>query len=111
MGLDSYAVKVVSADADKFSHITHLCGGLFSGNGSDASFRGKVYAEAISDITDVSLYNVLISPETVETMYDYLKDASYDLVEEWGLEPEEADDLIAFFKVCADEHYGLSGWW
>ena len=38
------------------NELPNVCGGMFSGNGSDGSFRGKVYADFLYAITGRSLY-------------------------------------------------------
>ena len=58
MGLDCYIVH--GNDRDKpFTHEdderikdVRLCGGLFSGGGSDGSFRGKVYDPIIQELSE-----------------------------------------------------------
>ena len=58
MGLDCYIVH--GNDRDKpFTHKDDerikdlsLCGGLFSGGGSDGSFRGKVYEPIIQELSE-----------------------------------------------------------
>lgn len=62
MGLDTYAQpskdgELSDEDMQAFQQAgISLCGGILSGNGSDGSFRGKVYDRLISDITGQSLY-------------------------------------------------------
>jgi hypothetical protein len=118
MGLDTYAsrsdseINLTKEDIKAFdeANIT-LCGGLFSGN--DGSFRGKVYARTIYEITGEDLYQVWITPVTVRKMYDAL--AKFD--PEMGLTswrymntPEEIRSLCKFFKICSERGLGLIGW-
>ena len=58
MGLDCYIVHgndrdkgFTSIDDERLKDI-QLCGGLFSGSGSDGSFRGKVYDPLIQELSD-----------------------------------------------------------
>lgn len=58
MGLDCYIVHgndrdkgFTSIDDERLKDI-QLCGGLFSGGGSDGSFRGKVYNPLIQELSD-----------------------------------------------------------
>lgn len=68
MGLDNFALirtddpetpKALTAQIDERLFGLNLCGGFFSGDGQDGSFRGKVYASLVADVTDdeVSLYD------------------------------------------------------
>ena len=77
MGLDTFAsrsqedIVLSKEDIQAFNdaEIT-LCGGIFSGDGG--SFRGKVYASLILEITGESLYAEWLPPETVRAMYEAL---------------------------------------
>jgi len=58
MGLDCYIVHgndrdkaFTSEDDDRIENV-QLCGGLFSGNGFDGSFRGKVYDPLIQELSE-----------------------------------------------------------
>ena len=58
MGLDCYIVHgndrdkaFTSEDDDRIENV-QLCGGLFSGNGFDGSFRGKVYEPLIQELSE-----------------------------------------------------------
>ena len=93
-----------------------LCGGVFSGNGND-SFRGKVYARLVEDITGVSLYG---DPETYEIPNETVKQMAVDLEEtEWrdsyiqnyDIEEEEFKDLVKMFKLHADAGHYLLAWY
>ena len=134
MGLDTYAYNPKGEiDKEKFSHITHLVGGMFSGNG-EGSFRGKVYDRLVEEVTGESLYQAEIEPEVVKEMYRELKhykpkryvemeeevfDANKRKMikrkviadDEYGIKKKELKDLIEFFRVCAENKYGLRGWW
>jgi hypothetical protein len=119
MGLDTYASRspedlvLTEEDLQAFADAQiELCGGIFSGEGG--SFRGKVYAELILDITDESLYQEWIPPDTVHKMYRSL--AAYELLllqdgKANGCSDVEIPDLRKFFKVCSDRGLGLIGWW
>ena len=120
MGLDTFAahtpddIALTEEDLAAFREANiSLCGGIFSGGGSDGSFRGKVYAEHILDITGESLYAEWISPEIVKAMYQALVD--YESMrapdEEFFDTGEKAHaDLVKFFKVCSERGLGLVGW-
>lgn len=106
----------------------HLIGGMFSGDGTDGSFRGKCYAEFVEAITATSLYEDFIQPYETKLMAQKLR-AWYD---EWNKVPihaaffnvdEEAitnevfknwkdvEDFVVMFEKYAGADYGLSGWW
>lgn len=116
MGLDTYASRsadeIILNDEDlqAFSkaEIT-LCGGILSGN--DGSFRGKIYQMMIMDITNQSLHQDWISPETVEEMYKALLDFNPDDADYYERTPGEVFELRKFFKVCCDQGLGLIGSW
>jgi len=122
MGLDTFAYKkdidgdLVQAPDELFEGIL-LCGGLFSGGGS--SFRGKVYARQIEEITGVSLYNELIDEETVKKMAVAIskyaasvRDCHHlDAGEKNRCETCELPHLKRWFQVAADNDCVVSGWW
>ena len=117
MGLDTYAsrspddVELTDEDSQAFVDADiQLCGGMFSGEGG--SFRGKVYATLILEITDESLYQQWIPPETVRQIY--LKLMEFDVQRNVEVDDEELvslPDLIKYFKVCSERGLGLIGWW
>jgi hypothetical protein len=93
-----------------------ICGGVFSGHGND-SFRGKVYARLVEDITGVSLYG---DPETFETPNETVKQMAIDLEEtEWrdsyiqnyDIEEHEFKDLVRMFRLHADAGHYLLAWY
>jgi len=119
MGLDTYAVRVpgnvelTDEDIRAFQEadIT-LCGGLFSGN--DGSFRGKVYASYVQEITGESLYEMWLPPETVRKMYHAM--VAYERSPEQdasSMVPTHFEhlELCKFFKVCSERGLGLVGWY
>lgn len=126
MGLDCYAChslqdgELTPQELNTFEQADiHLCGGLASGDGSDGSFRGKVYATHIEEITGVSLYQEFIPPEVVKQMYISLQDcqpsAVIDALNHEGINFNHltANDILElrkFFKVCAECNLGLAGW-
>jgi hypothetical protein len=116
MGLDTYAatdkdsidlpdeIKKQFSDAD-----IKLCGGMFSGNGNDGSFRGKVYYELIYEITLLTLYSDWIEPHWVKIMYNNFV-AAYNNPT-YNDKKDDISNLIKFFKVCVDNNLGLINWW
>ena len=115
MGLDNIWKKSKDEDGVIEGEFK-LCGGIFSGNGND-SFRGKVYARLVEDITGVSLYG---DPETYEIPNETVKQMAVDLEEtEWrdsyiqnyDIEEEEFKDLVKMFKLHADAGHYLLAWY
>jgi len=119
MGLDTFAahspddVEFTEEDLQAFKDANiSLCGGIFSGSGNDGSFRGKVYAELIFEVTGQSLYAEWIPPETVKKMYDSLVAADPEEAAACGYKnnAQEVLELHKFFKVCSARGLGLVGW-
>lgn len=122
MGLDSY-FKV--KNGDKFVDLApdgrlsdlNLCGGLVSGNGSDGSFRGKVYNAFLSTVTDggFSLYR---EKQDIDS-YGHVPSAIQSWLEEnpgadqndFGLTLQEISDLKTLFEVAFEQRAILIGWW
>jgi hypothetical protein len=120
MGLDTFAsrsaddIELQDDDLQAFVDADiSLCGGIFSGGGNDGSFRGKVYAELILEVTGQSLYAEWIPPEIVKEMYTSLKVADPEEAAAWGYRntAQEVLELCKFFKVCSERRLGLLGWW
>lgn len=119
MGLDTFAshspdeIELSDADVQAFSNADiSLCGGIFSGGGNDGSFRGKVYAELILEVTGQSLYSEWIPPETVQEMYASLTECDPEEAALWGYRntAQEILELRKFFKVCSEQGLGLVAW-
>jgi len=123
MGLDTYAVyyrdhnKYVKGGDNNIPNElfpdNRLCGGMFSGGGN--SFRGKVYADYVEWVTDVSLYEELIDADLVKVMAEQLsavtEDKFNEFDNEWGITYDEAKDLAKWFSVVAEEGGSVVGWW
>ena len=130
MGLDNYLTKddttELSSEVLEDLRGLNLCGGMLSGNGTNGSFRGKVYAEWVEQVTGVSLYDAEIPPETLRSMAKALllscKDNWASLsasVEEVLDNPSEYTDefdfeewdLIILFAVGAKHGCTLVSWY
>ena len=121
MGLDTFVarspddIELNEEDLQAFkdADIT-LVWGIFSSDGSDGCFRGKVYEPVVRRITGVSLYQEWIPPETVVEMYQAFKayEISKGQEDDKQLKPEDVEhsDLCKFFKVCAERGLGLVAW-
>ena len=125
MGLDSYcrnSVPITVEDDPRLANLK-LCGGMMSGSGSDGSFRGKVYADMVKEITGVSLYQTTIPTEEVKDMADamatWLADNPGDhttKTSELTGDPivtarQEIIDLQILFEVTAAADGFVTGWW
>lgn len=121
MGLDTYAsrtpgeVTLTDEDERAFEEAgIELCGGMFSGEG--ASFRGKVYDDAVTHVSGVSLYQDWIGPEEVREVADAFARCDPEAVqgelagEVYATTAAEIRELARFFKLCADRGLGLVAW-
>jgi len=117
LGLDTYASRTVgtsdlTAEDERAFHGAgiELCGGLNSGG--SGSFRGKVYASAVSDVTGISLYEEWISPEEARQMAAALQvcDPEKVAAKDGDVTASEVRNLAAFFQICAERGLGLFGW-
>ena len=93
-----------------------LCGGMFSDGA--ASIRGKVYDLFVMEVTEESLYQEWIPPETMAEMAARIAKCDpetategLDLGERYTPTPSEIRMLQAFFGLCAQRGLGLIGWW
>lgn len=115
MGLDTYAYDSITNKPMKnelFKEVPPvLCGGMLSGNGDGASFRGKVYSGYVQAVTGVSLYQEEIPSETVKKMADDLAKPNDYAAYYYDIKPNEVDALTKWFKVVADNNGIVVGWW
>jgi len=123
MGLDNFASSVpddlvLSEDDEKAFEEAgiELCGGILSGGGS--SFRGKVYSDLFTAVTNKSPYNDWLPPETVKKMSEALsKHTPKELVvinkKENAYDDHTEDEMVGlqkFFRVCAERGLDIIGW-
>jgi hypothetical protein len=94
-----------------------ICGGVFSGHGNE-SFRGKVYAQFVEDITGISLYGYTnesneISNEVIRDMAEGLEATEWrdSYVENYDIEEQEFKDLVRMFKLHAEAGHYLVAWY
>lgn len=99
MGLDCYIVhgnnrdkSFTSKDDERIKDVS-LCGGMFSGGGDDGSFRGKVYAPLIEELSNGDHTWYIDQDEDAYIPSDTLK--------------EQADLLSGFIVDITDEHGDL----
>ncbi len=121
MGLDTFAsrfeeiTELSEADIKAFERENiNLCEGLFTDG--EASFRGKVYAIVVLEITGISLFEYWIPPEKVYDMWQAFEDCDPEEFtdDNSGVRNSDTDsinELRKFFKVCAERKLGLVGCW
>jgi hypothetical protein len=92
-----------------------LCGSMYTDGVT--SFRGKVYAIFVSEVTGESLYEEWLSPETVTEMADKLAQCDPDtardrlnLDQDFVPSPGEIRDLQKLFRICAERGLGIIAW-
>ena len=121
MGLDCYWLVERGVWPEGLDDL-RLCGGLFSEHGQ-GSFRGKVYAELIEEISHISLYQEYLPNRDVRVIADALESTEYQ--ERWGegkyelpwawynyrVTRDEYEDLRRMFRAYADVGAALVGWW
>jgi hypothetical protein len=106
MGLDNLWKKNDNETASVEGEF-QICGGMFSGHGND-SFRGKVYARIIEDITNENLYDDVIPNEKIKEMADALESTEFipEYIVRYDIEHNEFKDLVKMFRLHADAgHY------
>ena len=115
MGLDNYWKKS-KEESGVIEGDFKVCCGIFSGSGNE-SFRGKVYARLVEDITGVSLYGdpetYEISHETVKQMADDLEKTEFipEYITHYDIEQDEFKDLVKMFRLHADAGHYLVAWY
>ena len=109
MGLDCYIVhgndrdKAFTHEDDERIKDVNLCGGMFSGGGSDGSFRGKVYDPIIQELSegrhtwyiqqDEDAYIPSVALKEQANLLAELIQAQIDIIEEEG-ETYDDDTII-----------------
>jgi hypothetical protein len=130
MGLDNFFKRSKNSPKNvKFPEGLHLFGGMFSGHGSDGSFRGKVYDEFFSANTSVSLYQdippggvALVASELARLLeahpnegWDaergWVPDDPTLMLKQGGVTAQEVRDLAALFASAAEQKMKLVAWY
>jgi hypothetical protein len=124
VGLDTFAcrspdeVELSTQDMKAFEEADiELCGGILSG--ASTSFRGKIYAPLIRQLSGISLYQAWIPPERVREISHALDQCHAERVAQQlqgrgmrhGWSAAEIIELRKFFRVCEERGLGLVGWW
>ena len=115
MGLDCYIVhgndrdKAFTHEDDERIKDVNLCGGMFSGGGSDGSFRGKVYEPIIQELSegrhtwyiqqDEDAYIPSVALKEQANLLAELIQAKIDIIEEEG---ETYDDDTIIYTTSSD---------
>lgn len=120
MGLDSFLYVNEIGDT-AFQLSGSLCGGMFSGHGSEGSFRGKVYYDAVSELTGMSLYDDMdaggvkkLSALLSESVSKLTADGVHDEDKlDYAYNPtfEELKTLSELFKQAAERGCVYHAWY
>jgi hypothetical protein len=119
MGLDNFWFKASTyeegADNDclELDVSGPIYGGMCSGHGS-GSFRGKVYASLVEDLTGISLYEDLLHATQIQKIAKELE--KHDSIPEdadnpYDIDQEGFDALKAMFRTYADHGDVLLASW
>jgi hypothetical protein len=122
MGLDNFIsrspddTELTLDDKRAFAESgVQLCGSMYTDGVT--SFRGKIYATFVSKVTNESLFDEWLAPETVALMADKLAQCDPDTARErLGLNedlmpsPGEISGLQTLFRICAERGLGIIGW-
>lgn len=118
MGLDTFAYRQNQVmPKELFKHVPDvLVGGMFSGNGGSPSFRGKVYDDFILHVTGETLYQECIPNLVVHKMVAALKDFLKEFpdattYQKMDMKKSEAQALLKWMQVVADNDGDIVGWW
>lgn len=109
MGLDNFWVLPDGIEIS-FEPELHLCGGMFSGNGKD-SFRGKVYAGLISELTGISIYKELITEDVIK-IAEILEPIKHEKIADYyNIKKKEFNDIKRMFKKYGEAGASLKAWY
>ena len=113
MGLDNFWKK----NSDEFGIVKaklKVCGSMLNDDDDENySFRGKMYARLIQDVSMVNLYDDTIPHETVKQIADDLESVTFipEYIVHYDIEEDEFKDLTKMFRLHADAgHYLISSW-
>lgn len=120
MGLDNYFGRLLTGGDLSAPPVVwpevNLTGGLFSGG--NGSFRGKVYAGLVEQITGESLYQGIIFSSEIDKMTKALEgfleenlDSEFTDKDRGIITREELQDLAKLFRFAVDNSLVLCGWW
>lgn len=107
MGLDSMWCKN-DTEAGKIEGEFKVWSGGFSDNGN-TSFRGKVYYSIVEEITNVSLYDDVITNDQCKEMLERFDNFDFsDICQNpYMLEQEDYDDFVRMFRLHVEAGHFL----
>jgi hypothetical protein len=112
MGLDCFWEMPDGKEHPEFNPPLELCGGMFSGHGSE-SFRGKVYARFVEEVSGESLYEDLTNKQ-VKKIADALESDEaikrMDYLWEEDQNSKVLKDLRRMFRKYANAGATLKTW-
>ena len=124
MELDNYFVidkPLGDTNDPRLVFTNSLMGGVFSGRRSDGSFRGKVYADFIENVTggEHSLYSDRSEPEAISEMLEGIKawlsknkgKPSKDICGGYDVSRNEIMSLKVLFEVAVKHNASLTSWY
>ncbi|MFX0064481.1 MAG: hypothetical protein ACFFC7_20100 [Candidatus Hermodarchaeota archaeon] len=96
---------------------------MTSEGSNSSSFRGKVYRGYVQEVTGISLYREIITPDKVKEMSQLLtneletfwKDKPDDFERDgdcwlYPVSKDEASNLAKWFQVAAKHNYAIVAW-
>ncbi len=116
MGLDGYFFVNKWGDT-KFNLRRPLCRGIFSGNGSDGSFRAKCYQGILIDITGYDLVSRYSNEEVrkianlLRESYEKDRDRVREALRENEMSEEEFLAFLELFEQAAEKGCQYEPWY
>ncbi len=116
MGLDGYFFVKELGDT-KFDLRRPLCGGIFSGDGSDGSFRAKCYQGILIDLTGYDLVTHYTNEEVrkianiLRNVYENDKDKIKEALSENHMSEEEFLAFLDLFEQAAEKGCQYVPWY
>jgi len=111
MGLDNYWMKN-KEELGTIEGEFKVWGGALSDNGND-SFRGKIYAGMVKEITGKNLYDEEISNDVCKDIASKLEAFDFYQITEnnYDISEEEYNSFVQMFKLHSEAgHYLVSSW-
>ncbi len=115
MGLDGYFYRKKWGDT-KFELRRPLCGGIFSGNGEDGSFRARRYNPIVIDLTGYDLSTeysneeIKVIAKLLREAYENRRDEVMNLLKEYDIDEDEFLALVELFEQAAEKGCVYTPW-
>lgn len=113
MGLDNFWVKKDQSlvQLSDMQNVPYACASMLT-NGV-TSFRGKIYAKMVMDLTKVDLYQDRIDNETITEMSNILNhtDWSQDIQDKYNLSEQDYYNFVEMVNAHAIAGHELTSWW